>query len=369
VSLEVKTKSGPLTGLRVLEFAGLGPGPFACMLLADMGADVVTIDRPQAAPPQATQIMRRGRSVVHIDLKDRAGLESILEMSDAADVLIEGYRPGVMERLSLGPEVLCQRNPRLIYGRMTGWGQTGPLAHTAGHDINYIAMSGALHGIGPAGGAPVPPLNLIGDYGGGSLYLVMGILAALHERSRSGLGQVVDAAITDGVLSLMTQFVAAGTRGDHSALRGTNLLDGGAPHYAVYETADQHHVVVGALEPQFFALLCERLGVNPQLRDARTDRTRWPELRAEFERIFRTRTRAQWQEALQDSDACLAPVLSWQEAMAHPQIKARASFIELDGVAQPAPAPRFSRTPSRVQHGPARGGKEMQDVLKQWRSS
>lgn len=368
MSVQSPGNSGPLAGLRVVEFAGLGPAPFACMLLSDMGADVVTVDRRGAPPPQPAQIVKRGRSVVQADLKDATDLGLILDLVDGADVLVEGFRPGVMERLGLGPRVLCERNPRLVYGRMTGWGQEGPLAATAGHDINYIALAGALHAIGPAQAAPVPPLNLVGDYGGGSLYLVAGILAALHERSHSGQGQVVDAAITDGVLSLMTQFVAAGTRGEHSTTRGANLLDGGAPHYAVYETADGHHVALGALEPAFFSLLCERIGVAPELREARSNRGQWPQLRAELQRIFRSQTRAQWQAQLQDSDACLTPVLSWQEAISHPQIQARQAFIEVDGVLQPAPAPRFSRTQSTVRHGPAAQPGRVEAVLERWRT-
>ena len=363
-----KSPSGPLSGLRVLEFAGLGPGPFACMMLSDMGADVVTIDRPGAPPAHPAQCIKRGRTIVHADLKEAACLAGILALVDAADVLVEGYRPGVMERLGLGPEVLCERNPRLVYGRMTGWGQEGPLALTAGHDINYIALAGALHAIGPAMGAPVPPLNLVGDYGGGSLYLLAGILAALHERSRSGLGQVVDAAITDGVLSLLTQHIAAAARGEHKPKRGENLLDGGAPFYAVYETADGQHVAVGALEPAFFAMLCERIGVSNELRDAQGDRSRWPLLRAEFEQIFQSRTRAEWRSLLQTSDACFAPVLSWQEASSHPQIQARNAFVEVDGVIQPAPAPRFSRTPSAVTQGPPARSSRIEEALERWRS-
>jgi len=363
-----KSPSGPLSGLRVVEFAGLGPGPFACMMLSDMGAEVVTIDRPGAPPAHSAQCMKRGRTIVHADLKDAACLAGVLALVDAADVLVEGYRPGVMERLGLGPEVLCERNPRLVYGRMTGWGQEGPLALTAGHDINYIALAGALHAIGPAMGAPVPPLNLVGDYGGGSLYLLTGILAALHERSHSGLGQVVDAAITDGVLSLLTQHIAATARSEHKPKRGENVLDGGAPFYAVYETADGQHVAVGALEPAFFAILCERIGVANELRDAQGDRSRWPLLRAEFDRIFQSRTRAEWQSLLQTSDACFAPVLSWQEASSHPQIQARKAFIEVDGVIQPAPAPRFSRTPSTVTQGPPTRSCRIEEALERWRS-
>lgn len=345
--------TGPLAGLRVVEFAGLGPGPFACMLLSDMGAEVVTVDRPGKRLGDRSNLVGRGRTVVFADLKDADSRAEVLQLLDHADVLVEGFRPGVMERLGLGPEALAARNPGLVYGRMTGWGQSGPLAATAGHDIGYIALSGALHAIGPAGGPPVPPLNIVGDYGGGSLFLVTGLLAALHERQRSGRGQVVDAAITDGVLSLMTHFVASGLRGHFDdTQRGRNLLDGGAPYYAVYETADARHVAVGAIEPAFFELLCERIGVAPELRDAQNDRSRWPALRAEFARIFAQRDRAEWQALLEDSDACFAPVLALGEAVQHRHHAARNAFVDVEGVRQPAPAPRFSRTPSRVQ-GPA----------------
>jgi alpha-methylacyl-CoA racemase len=358
--------TGPLAGLRVVEFAGLGPAPFACMLLSDMGADVVTIDRPGKRLGDATNLAGRGRSVVLADLKDAAARDTILSLLDHADVLVEGFRPGVMERLGLGPDVICERNPRLIYGRMTGWGQQGPLSHAAGHDINYIALCGALHAIGPAGGAPVPPLNLVGDYGGGSLYLISGVLAALHERQRSGRGQVVDVAITDGVLSLMTHFLSSSLRGQFGERRGSHLLDGGAPFYGTYATADDKYVSIGALEPAFFAELCERIGVAPGLRDAQADRARWPALHAEFERIFRGRTRDAWTELLEGSDACFAPVLALGETVAHAHHVARGAFVDVEGVRHPAPAPRFSRTPSAIQ-GPAPSrASEPHDVLLRW---
>lgn len=344
--------SGPLAGLKVIEFAGLGPGPFACMLLSDMGADVVTVDRPGRTLGDRTDITGRGRTVVPIDLKSAAAREEVLQLLEQAEVLVEGFRPGVMERLGLGPDTVAARNPRLVYGRMTGWGQKGPLAQAAGHDINYIALTGALHAIGPAGGAPVPPLNLVGDYGGGALYLVVGILAALHEVQRSGRGQVVDAAITDGVNSLMSLFATNAMRGTFKEERGTNVLDGGAPYYGIYEAADGKHVSIGPIEPQFFANLCERLGVAPALRDAQNDQEQWPALRSEFERIFRTRSRGEWTELLEGSDGCFAPVLALSEAPTHPHNVARGAFVDLDGIRHPAPAPRFSRTPSAIQ-GPA----------------
>ena len=360
------TPTGPLTGLRIVEFAGLGPAPFACMLLSDMGADVVTIDRPGKRLGDATHLTGRRRSVVLAALKDAPARETVLSLLDRADVLVEGFRPSVMERLGLGPEALAERNPRLVYGRMTGWGQHGPLSHTAGHDINYIALAGALHAIGPAAGAPVPPLNLVGDYGGGSLYLLAGILAALHDRRRPGRGQVVDAAITDGVLSLMTHFVSSSLRGQFDERRGTHLLDGGAPFYGVYATADDKHLSIGALEPAFFAQLCERIGVASELRDAQADRTRWPALHAEFERIFQSRTRDAWTALLEDSDACFAPVLALGETAAHPHHVARGAFVDVEGVRHPAPAPRFSRTPSAIQGPAPLQASDPHEVLKRW---
>jgi len=343
---------GPLAGLRVVEFAGLGPAPFACMLLADMGAEVVTIARPGTPATDARQITGRGRLVVRADLKDAHARGEVLRLLDAADVLVEGFRPGVMERLGLGPDALAARNPRLVYGRMTGWGQAGPLAQTAGHDINYIALAGALHAIGPADAAPVPPLNLVGDYGGGSLYLVAGILAALYESRRSGRGQVVDAAITDGVLSLMSQCMSGALKGTFRERRGANMLDGGAPYYGVYATADGGHVAVGPIEPPFFAELCERLDVDPVLRDAQHDPARSAALRAELAARFARRTRRDWEDIFAGSDACVTPVLSLSEARAHPHHAARQAFVEVQGTPQPAPAPRFSRTPSAAR--PAR---------------
>lgn len=357
-------RSGPLAGLRVVEFAGLGPGPFACMLLADMGADVVTVQRPDAPAPDARNIVQRGRSLLAADLKSAEDRERVLGLLERADVLVEGFRPGVMERLGLGPDVVAARNPRLVYARMTGWGQDGPLAHTAGHDIGYIAISGALHAIGTRE-RPVPPLNLVGDYAGGSLYLVVGILAALHEAKRSGRGQVVDAAITDGTASLMTHVAAQSLRGRWSERREDNMLDGGAPYYAVYETADGKHMAVGAIEPQFFALLCERIDVPQHLRDAQQDRARWPALRDAIAAIFRTRTRDDWARLLEGTDACCAPVLTLAEAAAHPHHVARGAFTDVDGVPQPAPAPRFSRTSTSARQ-PARMAAGWDEVMVSW---
>lgn len=358
--------SGPLSGLRVIEFAGIGPGPFACMLLADMGADVVRIDRPGARLGDPQDIIGRGRRTVLLDLKEPGDQARVLDLLEQADVLVEGFRPGVMERLGLGPQEVARRNPRLVYGRMTGWGQDGPLAQAAGHDINYIAITGALAAIGPAGGAPVPPLNLVGDYGGGSLYLAMGILAAVIEARRSGQGQVVDAAICDGVMSLMSLFQVQAARGSFREERGSNLLDGGAPYYTVYETLDGLWVSLGPIEPKFFELLCEKVGVPPGLRDAQNDRARWPALREALAERFRTRTRAQWCELLEGTDACFAPVLALSEAPQHPHLRARQAMVDVEGTMQPAPAPRFSRTPSGVQAGAPKQACGAADILAQW---
>lgn len=359
---------GPLEGLRVLEFAGLGPAPFACMMLSDMGADVVTVDRAGQALGDPSRIIARGRRVVHADLKQAQDRADVLTLAQRADVLVEGFRPGVMERLGLGPQVLAERHPGLIYARMTGWGQTGPLASTAGHDLNYIALTGALHAIGPRDHGPVPPLNLVGDYGGGSLYLIVGILAALHERQRSGRGQVVDAAITDGVVSLMALFLSQAQRGQWVPQRGRNLLDGGSPFYSVYETADGEHVALGAIEPQFFAIACERLGLDPEWHQVHGDPARWDALRVELQRAFATRTRAAWQQHFAGTDACVSGVLSLTEAMQAPHLRERGSFVDIQGVTHPAPAPRFSRTPSAIQGPPAQDVSHIGDVLAQWQT-
>lgn len=358
--------SGPLQGLRIVEFAGIGPGPFACMMLSDLGADVVTVARPGSGTGDASQVVQRGRTVVHADLKDASDRERVLDLLPRADVLVEGFRPGVMERLGLGPDRVAAGNPRLVYARMTGWGQAGPLAKAAGHDINYIAITGALHAIGTRAGGPVPPLNLIGDYGGGSLYLVVGILAAVHEARTSGRGQVVDVAITDGVISLMANTVARRQRGAWTEQREANLLDGGAPFYRTYETADGEHVSVGTIEPQFFREFCERIALPEVLWDAQADVERWPELKAAFAAIFRTRTRAEWTALLEGTDSCFAPVLTLSEAARHPHNLARRAFVEVGGVQQPAPAPRFSRTPGRVQGPPAAVALTWEAVAARW---
>ena len=341
---------GPLHGLRVIELASIGPGPMCAMLLADLGADVVRIDRLEpsglgVALDKRSDVAARSRRSIALDLKGGAGREAALRLIDRADVLIEGWRPGVAERLGLGPADCHARNPGLVFGRMTGFGQTGPLAHAAGHDINYIALTGALHAIGPAGGGPVPPLNLVGDYGGGALYLAFGVMAALFERQRSGRGQVVDAAMVDGVASLMSLFhgLAAGGGWDANQ-RGVNLLDGGAPFYGTYETADSRWLAIGPLEPKFFADLARRIGLDARFVQRQYDRRLWPEMREALAAIFRTRTRDEWAALLEGTDACVAPVLTLAEAREHPQAVQRHGFVPVDGVPQPAPAPRFGRS-------------------------
>jgi alpha-methylacyl-CoA racemase len=341
--------TGPLHGLRVVELAGIGPGPMACMLLADLGADVIRIDRLESAGLGVAMAPRfdvnaRSRRSLAVDLKSAAGREAVLRLVDRADVLIEGFRPGVTEKLGLGPAECHARNPGLVYGRMTGFGQQGPLASAAGHDLNYIALSGALHAIGPARGAPLPPLNLVGDYGGGALFLAFGVMAALFERQRSGRGQVVDAAMVDGAATLASIFYGLAAAGQWSAERGANLLDGGAPFYATYETADGRWVSVGALEPKFFAQFAERIGLDPKFVGRQYDRRLWPEMRAAIAALLRTRPRDAWCELLEGSDACFAPVLAFDEAPRHRHAQARGGFVEVDGVVQPAPAPRFSRS-------------------------
>jgi alpha-methylacyl-CoA racemase len=347
VSAPAKAPTGALAGIRIVEFAGIGPGPFAAMLLADMGAEIVRIDRPGGADHYSGGAVARGRRTVVVNLKDPAETHGVLELLDRADALIEGFRPGVMERLGLGPDVVLKRNPRLVYGRMTGWGQTGPLAKTAGHDINYIAIAGALAAIGPES-HPVPPLNLVGDYGGGSLYLVAGLLAGLIAAQRTGAGQVIDAAICDGTASLMSIVTDLSASGHYSERRQANMIDGGAPYYRTFPCADGKHVAIGALEPQFYALLCKTIGLEDGEFKTREDKSSWPGLHEKFEAIFKTRTRDEWTALLEGTDACYAPVMTLSEAPAHPHLAARETFVEVDGRMQPAPAPRFSRTPSAI---------------------
>jgi alpha-methylacyl-CoA racemase len=338
--------SGPLSGYRIVEFAGIGPGPFACMMLADMGAEVVTLDRV-GAMKNMKSIAGRGRKMVELDLKDASAVGQVLDLLASGDALIEGFRPGVMERLGLGPDVVLARNPKLVYGRMTGWGQEGPLAQAAGHDINYISLTGALAAIGPPD-RPVPPLNLVGDFGGGALYIVVGVLAALLEASKSGKGQVVDAAMCDGAASLMSMFFDMTAIGRWSEGREKNFLDGGAHFYGVYECACGHFISIGSIEPQFYALLREHAGLSDPAFDAQMDREAWPMLREKLTQIFKSKTREEWCKIMEGTDICFAPVLTMAEAPNHPHMAARNIFIERHGVTQPAPAPRFSRTPSAI---------------------
>ncbi|WP_226358388.1 CaiB/BaiF CoA-transferase family protein [Pseudonocardia sp. ICBG601] len=357
------TQRGPLAGRTVVELAGIGPGPFAGMELADLGADVIRVDRPSAGPlptaPPAADVLGRGKRSVVLDLKRPEAVEAVLALAAGADVLIEGNRPGVAERLGVGPEAVWERNPRLVYGRMTGWGQDGPLAHTAGHDVGYIALTGALGAIGPADGPPQIPLNLLGDFGGGATYLVIGVLAALLEAERTGRGQVVDAAIVDGTSHLLAVIHTLLGSGRWEDRRGVNLLDGGTPFYAVYATSDGGHMAVGALEPQFYAELLRLLEIPCEVADPRDqhDRSRWPALRATLAGRFATRTRAEWTAVFDGTDACVAPVLGLREAAAHPHLAARGSVVEVDGVLQPGPAPRLSGHPVAAPGpAPVRGG-------------
>ncbi|MBL8319990.1 MAG: CoA transferase [Burkholderiaceae bacterium] len=360
---------GPLTGLRVIELASIGPGPMCAMLLADLGADVIRIDRTEPSglgvpTDPSVDVTGRGRRSVALDLKRPEGREAALRLITRADILIEGWRPGVAERLGLGPDDCSARNPGLVYGRMTGFGQSGPLSQAAGHDINYIALTGALHAIGPSEGKPVPPLNLVGDYGGGALYLAFGLMAALFERQRSGRGQVVDAAMVDGAASLLSIFhglMAAGRWNDSE--RGANLLDGGAPFYDTYTASDGRHVALGALEPKFFAEFAQRIGLPDRFVKRQYDAKLWPEMRAAIAAIFATRTRDEWAALLEGTDACVAPVLSLTEAPRHAHARARAGFVEVGGVTQAAPAPRFSRTTAEQPRPAPRIGEHSESVL------
>lgn len=360
--------SGPLAGLRVIEMAGIGPAPFCGMLLADMGADVVRIDRLEASglgmafPPKFDMLNRNKRSLA-VDLKRPEGVAIVSSMIDVADVLIEGFRPGVMEKLGLGPELFGARNPRLVYGRMTGWGQSGPLAQAAGHDLNYIAVTGALSAIGVAGGPPVVPLNLIGDFGGGTLYLAMGVLAAVISARTTGKGQVVDAAIVDGVASLLTMQHAMLAIGAVTTDRGTNLIDGGAPFYATYETQDRRWISVAAIEAKFYRELVERIGLADAGLPPQYDREGWPALRDAFAVRFRGKTRAEWCALLEGTDACFAPVLDLDEAAMHPHNAARANHITIGGVQSTAAAPRFESMPAAMPHAATAAGADTDSVL------
>ena len=364
--------AGPLQCLKIVEMAGIGPGPFAGMLLSDLGADVIQVDRPGAAGMSATgdpsDVLRRGRRSIAVNLKTEAGAATVLKLLDAADVIFEGFRPGVMEKLGLGPDLCLARNPRLIYARMTGWGQEGPLAHAAGHDLNYIAITGALASIGRRDSGPVPPLNLLGDFGGGSMYLILGILAALYERNQSGRGQVIDAAISDGVISLMAAiqgFHGSGSWDEQQ--RQSNILDGAAHFYDTYQCADGEWVSIGSIEPQFHALLLEKLGMEPldhSFAD-QFDKQKWAPLKARITNIIASKTRAEWCRIMEGSDVCFAPVLSMSEAPEYPHNRARESFVDIEGCLQTAPAPRFSRTPGEIQGPPVVPGANTGEILEE----
>jgi len=359
---------GPLDGIRIVELAGIGPAPHAGMLLSDLGAEVIRVDRTKGGTfgdwkERRFDVLGRGRRSIALDLKHPRGVEIVWRLVERADALIEGYRPGVAERLGVGPDACLERNPRLVYGRMTGWGQTGPLASAAGHDINYVALTGALHAIGAAGGPPTIPLNLVGDFGGGSLYLAFGVVCALLEAGRSGRGQVVDAAMVDGVSSLMAAIYGAHAVGFWSDRRGTNMLDGGAPFYQVYETKDGRHVAVGAIEPQFYQELIERIGIADAGLPGQHDQADWPKLAERLRETFLTKTRDEWCDLLEGTDVCFAPVLSLGEAPQHPHVRARSTFVDIDGVRQPAPAPRFSRSAPGPPKPPSVAGSETRSIL------
>ncbi|MEJ6706057.1 MAG: CaiB/BaiF CoA-transferase family protein [Pseudomonadales bacterium] len=354
---------GPLSGIKIIELAGIGPGPFCGMLLSDMGAEVIRVDRAGAVL-RGQDVLTRGRKSIAVNLKSEQGRETILKLCESADAIFEGFRPGVTERLGLGPEDCMARNEKIVYGRMTGWGQEGPMANAAGHDINYIALSGALSAIGPKDGKPVPPLNLVGDFGGGGMVLALGIVCAILEATRSGKGQVVDTAMVDGAALLMSMFYTMTAMGGWNPERGTNLLDSGAHFYDTYETSDGEYVSLGSIEPQFYALLIEKAGLDPEQFAPHMDRSQWGKLKDKLTEVFKTKTRDQWCEIMEGSDVCFAPVLSLTEAAEHPHNIHRKTFSELDGVLQPSPAPRFSRTEPELTHSSRQPGQDTLEVLK-----
>jgi len=362
--------AGPLSGLRVIEIVGIGPAPFAAMLLADLGAEVVRVDRAGGGALRGNggpfDFLGRNRKSVAVDLKHPQGIETVMRLIDAADGFIEGFRPGVAERLGIGPDVCLERNPRLVYGRMTGWGQQGPWAKEVGHDLNYIALTGLLHGIGSAGGPPIPPLNVVGDFGGGGLWLAFGMLAALLERGDSGMGQVVDAAMVDGAAALGAAILGAAQTGFWSQDRGTNLLDGGAHFYQCYETKDGKWMSIGSIEPQFYAELLRCIGLEGEDLPAQMDQAQWPAMRERFAAIFSTRTRDEWCEAFEGHEVCAAPVLSMLEAPEHPHHVARGTFADFEGAKPPAPGPRFSRTPGELHSVAPAIGEDTDEVLADW---
>jgi alpha-methylacyl-CoA racemase len=357
---------GPLTGVKIVEFAGIGPGPFCAMLLSDLGADVIRIDRKgQAGRDKPIDVTYRGRRSVALDLKEPAAIEACLKLMESADAILEGFRPGVMERLGLGPDTALKRNPKLVYGRMTGWGQTGPWAQAAGHDMNYIAITGALHAIGTED-KPVPPLNLVGDFGGGALYLAMGVLAAVISARETGKGQVVDCAMSDGAASLMTMFYGMKAGGSWKDERRVNALDGGAHYYDTYKCADGKWVSIGSIEPQFYALLLEKTGITDPAFNSQLDKSVWPELSEKLAKVMATKTRDQWADLMGGTDVCFAPVLDLEEAPKHPHNAARGTFVDIAGVIQPGPAPRFSATPGAVQRPPPKIGEHNREALADW---
>jgi alpha-methylacyl-CoA racemase len=358
---------GPLKGIKVVEMAGIGPGPFCAMMLSDMGAEVIRVDRlAHKGSGHKANVLNRGRRSIAIDLKNSQGVDTVKKLIDQADVVIEGFRPGVMERLGLGPEECLERNPRLVFGRMTGWGQHGPLAHAAGHDINYISIGGALGAMGHPDRPPSPPLNLVGDFGGGAMYLLAGVLAALVERASSNKGQVIDAAMTDGTASLLTPFYGMMAMGMWTTQRNDNRLDGGAHYYGSYTCSDGKHISIGSIEPQFYALLLELCGIDDPEFLKQNEKESWASLRQKLEELFATKTQAQWCELLEGTDVCFAPVLNLAEAPQHPHNEARASFVDFEGVTQPAPAPRFSRSQSGIQSSAAIAGEHSEEILKDW---
>lgn len=358
---------GPLKGIKVVEMAGIGPGPFCAMMLSDMGAEVIRVDRlAHKGSGHKANVLNRGRRSIAIDLKNSQGVDTVKKLIDQADVVIEGFRPGVMERLGLGPEECLERNPRLVFGRMTGWGQHGPLAHAAGHDINYISIGGALGAMGHPDRPPSPPLNLVGDFGGGAMYLLAGVLAALVERASSNKGQVIDAAMTDGTASLLTPFYGMMAMGMWTTQRSDNRLDGGAHYYGSYTCSDGKHISIGSIEPQFYALLLELCGIDDPEFLKQNEKESWASLRQKLEELFATKPQAQWCELLEGTDVCFAPVLNLAEAPQHPHNKARASFVDFEGVTQPAPAPRFSRSQSSIQSAAAIAGEHSEEILRDW---
>ncbi|NQV70473.1 MAG: CoA transferase [Pseudohongiella sp.] len=358
---------GPLKGIRILEMAGIGPGPFCAMMLSDMGAEVIRIDRlNQKGSGHRANVLNRGRRSIALDLKNPAAIETVLRLVDQADVLIEGFRPGVMERLGLGPDVCLQRNPKLVFGRMTGWGQSGPLSQAAGHDINYISIAGALGAMGYADRPPAPPLNLVGDFGGGAMYLLTGVLAALLERNSSGKGQVIDAAMTDGTASLLSPFFGLMAMNMWTTDRHSNKLDGGAHYYGSYECSDGKYISIGSIEPQFYALLLSKCEITDEEFLPQQDQQSWPLLRERLEQLFKTESREHWCQLMEGTDVCFAPILDLAEAPNHPHNKARGTYVDFEGVTQPAPAPRFSRTQSEIQSSAAMVGEHTEQILADW---